>query len=267
MERGFKIAATIIFLSFLLWNCTEETFPSCQEDFGSINYPFKAHSHNDYKQDQPITNALQHGFSSIEVDVAYDGTQLRVSHDDKNLNDKPVFEISYLKPILDTDIGEGGLILLVDIKNYSTSLIQNLNNTLSSYESQLTSRDNSSLISGKLKIVLSGDIPRSELINNSDNTFLFIDGRLNDTDLNFPSDLVPIISLNISDISDSDANDTEAINGAINRVHTKDKMIRFWNTNDKESVWLKLIDQGVDIIGVDDIEKFCGVMKENGFIN
>lgn len=43
-------------------------------------------------------------------------------------------------------------------------------------------------------------------------------------------------------------------------------MIRFWSTNDREDVWLKLLDMNVDIVGVDDIEEFYGVMKKNGFV-
>lgn len=247
--------------------CSEETLPDCQDEFGSINYPLIAHSHNDYEQDTPIENAIKHGFTSIEVDIAFDGTKLKVSHDDKNLSNKPELEQYYLTPILSTEIGEKGLILLVDIKNYSVKLIEQLNSILNKYEDKLVTRTNPNSNSNKLKVVISGEIPRQDIINNLENKFLFIDGRFNEIDLNHSSDIVPIISLNISDIADSNANDDIAISKVINMVHDKNKMVRFWNTNDIESVWLNLINLNVDIIGVDNIEKFCGVMKKNDLIN
>ena len=262
-----KEIITISILALMYLNCSEEILPDCLDDFGAISYPVIAHSHNDYEQDVPITNALSHGFRSIEVDIAYDGSEIRVSHDDKDLSEKPEFEEMYLFPILDKGIGEEGLILLVDIKNYSANLIKKLNAILVTHEEKLVSRANLESDSSKLKIILSGEIPREQLINNDENRFLFIDGRLNNTDLNFSSDIVPIISLNISDISDSNATHDEKLIEVIDQVHEHNKLIRFWNTNDKESVWLKLIDLDVDIIGVDDIDKFCGVMKKNGLTN
>ncbi len=264
-----KMKGIIIIPLFALMqlSCSEETFPDCQDVFGNINYPVIAHSHNDYEQDDPIVNALNHGFTSIEVDIAFDGTQLKVSHDDKNLSEKPEFEQLYLVPILNTEIGENGLILLVDIKNYSTTLIETLNSILLKYEANLVSRIDPNSHSNKLKIVLSGELPRQEIISAIENKYLFIDGRLNDVDLNYSSDIVPIISINISEISDSNANHKDELKEIVDQVHDKNKMIRFWNTNDKESVWLNLLDLNVDIIGVDNIEKFCGVMLANDLIN
>jgi len=257
------------FISILLLcvlGCTRESFPPCQIDIEMVNYPFIAHSHNDYEQKHPITTAINHGFSSLEVDVAFDGSDIKVSHDEKNLDEKPGFENSYLKPLIANYQRESGTILLVDIKNYSEELIDKLNLILNQYEDNIVSRNNPDQIENKIKIILSGEIPRQTLINDTSNKHLFIDGRLNNIDLSESTVIVPIISIKISDISNSDADNEEEIQKVVKQVHDQNKMIRFWNTNDKESVWLKLIKLKVDIIGVDDIEHFCGAMKANDFI-
>ena len=248
-------------------SCTNESFPPCLIDSDQIDYPFIAHSHNDYDQVLPISTAIDHGFTSLEVDIAFDGLDLRISHDDKNLDEKLEFEESYLLPLMNQEIRDGGVLLLVDIKNYSPQLIDQLNLILNKHECKLVSRSTLNDTEGKIKIVLSGEIHRQEIVEDATNRFLFIDGRLTDFDLNASSDIVPLISLNIADISNSDADNEGALRNVISQVHDQNKMIRFWNTNDKESVWLSLIELQVDILGVDDLEKFCGAMKANGFIN
>ena len=58
------------------------------------------HSHNDYTRKRPLWDALENGFTSIEVDVflASDGS-LRVSHIPFALKLKPTLDELYLKPI------------------------------------------------------------------------------------------------------------------------------------------------------------------------
>jgi len=146
-------------------------------------------------------------------------------------------------------------------------LLVELNLVLENYATILVTRSSPMNVANKVKIVLSGSFPRVDVMNDPSYKYLFIDGRLNDTDLNASSELVPIISMNITQITNSNADDKQAITEVVNQVHDQDKLIRFWKTNDKEEVWLDLIDLGVDIIGVDDLEHFCEIMKKNDLIN
>lgn len=261
----------ILILYILIQSYSPGTINECAALNQNYKYPVIAHSHNDYEQKIPIFTALEHGFGSLEVDIAFDGKDLKVSHDEDNLNDKPPFESFYLQPLIEkTDACNQGLILLVDIKNYSAPLIEKLNAILAKYKSCLVSRKNPHQTSNLIQIILSGDIPRQDIIDNKSNEYLFIDGRLTDYDLNAPSDIVPLISMNFTDITNWDGNGVpddkteDTLRDIIHMTHSNGKMIRFWKTKDNESSWLALIDWGVDIIGVDKIVHFCGTMKKNG---
>jgi hypothetical protein len=52
--------------------------------YGSITAQVKvipfAHSHNDYTRKKPLYNALENGFSSVEVDVFYRDGKFLVAH-------------------------------------------------------------------------------------------------------------------------------------------------------------------------------------------
>lgn len=233
----------------------------------AIKYPVIAHSHNDYEQDHPLSTALKYGFRSIEVDIVYDGNLLRVSHDEDHLDTKPEFEELYLSPLSKSSIiPKEGLILLVDLKNYSDALLQTLNDKLNKYKDYLVNRSNPLDLQGKIQIVLSGDYPRNEVIENTTIEFLFIDGRLNENDLHLPSELVPIISIDYSDIPtlqglyNNKGSHKEKVSKTIEIVHSNEKLIRFWKTKDHKSSWQELIKLGVDIIGIDNIQLFYSEM-------
>ena len=66
-------------------------------DVKSIPY---AHSHNDYTRNNPLFDALDAGFRSIEIDVFAQEGQLRVSHIALFLKRKPTIEELYVQPLL-----------------------------------------------------------------------------------------------------------------------------------------------------------------------
>ena len=59
-----------------------------------------AHAHNDYEHDQPLLNALSHGFTSVEADVHLAHNELYVVHDaPENWSYTPTLEELYLIPL------------------------------------------------------------------------------------------------------------------------------------------------------------------------
>lgn len=236
----------------------------------TAKYPVIAHAHNDYEQKYPITTALNHGFTSLEVDIVFDGTNLIVSHDGENLDTKGHFEATYLVPLLNRlDANQEPIILLVDIKNYSEQMLAQLNSILKKHESFLLKRKEPISKTKKIQIVLSGAIPRAQIIANEANEYLFIDGRVEDLAFEYSQQYMPMISGNFTDISDwkgiqepSKAT-IQTIQKRINTVHQKGKKIRFWKTAETELLWRTLIELKVDIIGVDTIEKFYATFHSN----
>jgi len=234
----------------------------------TIKYLVIAHAHNDYEQKHPITTALNHGFTSLEVDIVFDGTHLIVSHDGENLDTKGHFEIAYLVPLLDRlDAKRTPIILLVDIKNYSDQMLAQLNAILKKYESYLVKREETANRSKKIQIVLSGDIPREQVIKAKANEFLFIDGRMEDLAFDYSQQYMPMISMDFTEISNWEGvqkpskETIRTIQKTINRVHQKGKKIRFWKTTETELLWRTLIESKVDFIGVDNIENFYATFQ------
>jgi hypothetical protein len=87
-------------------------------------YP-DAHAHNDYLNDEPLTGALGHGFTSVEADVWLDGGRLALCHDmdgeqcesdvswphDGSTNSdipKRYLDDTYLKPLMDQVTANNG---------------------------------------------------------------------------------------------------------------------------------------------------------------
>jgi len=234
-----EIFALLLLLLTIPSSCMEDSDFWKELEGQEINYTVIAHSHNDYERKNPLYAALGYGFTSIEVDIVYDGKEIKVSHDSKNLAGKPEFE----------------------------SLLVKLNAILENYKQYLVSRKSIEEQSNKIKVLLSGAIPREEILTEESNEFLFLDGRISDLDKNFSSALMPIISMDFTDLTswkgifEPSKNTIEKIRNTIQSVHEQGKLIRFWKTKDRALIWLTLIDLEVDILGVDDLEGFFKTME------
>lgn len=213
------------------------------------------HSHNDYLQKYPLKTALKHNVNSIEIDVAFFKEQIKVSHLNILLKSKPNFEDLYLKPLLtQKDSLQFVKYLLVDIKSGGDEILQKLNELIANYNEIFASR--SDLDTNKIKVLISGNANRLSLVNNNTLNYLFVDGNLNVLPMSLDSDIIPLISVNFAKLN-SFERETLIVN-----AHAQNKLVRFWNTPDNSKTWLKLIELGVDIIGVDHIENYYKFSKK-----
>ncbi|MGO4759075.1 hypothetical protein AB4212_62455, partial [Streptomyces sp. 2MCAF27] len=85
----------------------------------------RAHAHNDYEHPHPLTDALSHGFGSVEADIWLVDGQLLVAHDAEDLDPTRTLESLYLDPLARRVKQHGGRVyrghdltlqLLIDIK-------------------------------------------------------------------------------------------------------------------------------------------------------
>lgn len=85
----------------------------------------RAHAHNDYEHARPLYDALDHGFTSVEVDVYLVNDQLLVAHDPTQLQFDRTLQSLYLDPLRQRTqqnkgqvYSKGGLefTLLIDVK-------------------------------------------------------------------------------------------------------------------------------------------------------
>lgn len=223
---------------------------------------FLTHSHNDYEQEEPLTKALSLNFNSIEVDIFEFNGNIVVSHDNEDLGNKPLLKQLYLQPLSQyTFKSNQTIILLVDLKMEGSTILELLHDEISRYPNLFKSR-NVKANHASLQVVLSGSVDKEYVLSNNKFHYFYIDGRLEDLKKNYNTQLVPLISADIEELyrwrksKKTTKKNLKPLIEAIRKVHEQDKIIRFWNTPDESDLWDILISLNVDIIGVDNLDKF-----------
>jgi hypothetical protein len=122
------------------------------------------HSHNDYKQKQPLARAIQLAYKSIEVDVFYNKGRFNVAHTRveirKNRNLEQMYLV-HLEKLLsqqaDNLYAKEELELMIDTKGkWNTEQLIALHRLIEKYHSMFTYWENGGCIRGKVKVVLTG---------------------------------------------------------------------------------------------------------------
>jgi len=260
-DTAFKSLAV-----FLLFN----TFCFAQ-NYNAIN----AHSHNDYYRTEPLKEALNLNFKSIEVDVFLYGEKIVVAHSEDEIDTSKTLIKLYLDPLFkiykernNSIYSNTPLILLIDFKSESEQLYKVLENVLISYNQMLSSYRANKKIDGAVDIVISGNIPFDTIAGEIER-LASIDGRSGDLKFDYPVSLMPLISedwFEISKIFYSNCENEmkEKISNYIATAHSQGKLIRFWNTPDSEGQWLLLYQLGVDLISTDRPTALAGFLNNQG---
>ena len=234
------------------------------------------HSHNDYLNEAPLFNALNHGFKSIEVDIILYKESLYVAHHRWQKRKNKVIEKLYLDTLYKIFLDNNGYIykndnslyLLVDIKTSANDTYIVLDKLLRNYKPMLSRVVNDSVIYGAVTIILSGNKPKIEYLSNIEERYVFIDGRLSDIGKNIPNSLMPLVSIDWTDkfnwvgIGNLPVEELITLNEIIFDVHSEGKKLRFWGSPDNEQTWQILFSSGVDLINTDKILKLYNFMKK-----
>jgi glycerophosphoryl diester phosphodiesterase len=242
-------------------------------------YP-KGHAHNDYEHHRPLHDALERGFSSIEVDIWLSDGALLVGHDESDLDPDRTIETLYLEPLREwagdkgrrDDLVNGSAVtLLVDIKSDGEATYDALSELLVRYTDMLTRVEGGVQHDGAVRVVVSGNRPRSAMYAHEPR-FAFYDGRLSDLDGGLAPYFMPLVSDNWTKhfswtgAGEMPSVEREKLNDIIDRAHAKGYEVRFWGTPDRagparDSLWKALAEAGVDFINTDDLlgyEAFSG---------
>jgi len=234
-------------------------------------------SHNDYEQPQPLETALELGYQMIEADIHLIDGNLYVIHDHpENPEETPVLQDLYLDPLAERISNYGSVLpesnvpfyLVIDVKTEAESTFEVLSEVLEPYHNLFTRRENGEWTEGAMKLLISGNRP--ELDAELPDRIAFIDGRIPDIGEGYSPDLYPLISDNWNNYFNWDGTgeiseeEYEELVSIVESVHEEDKMIRFWATPDRESVWEVLLDAGVDVINVDDLHGMREFLDRKG---
>src|SRR5687767_7205871 len=89
-----KLRVFVVVASALLAGCTT---PNSARDASPL---LNAHAHNDYMHTQPLLEALDHGFCSVEADVFLVDGELLVAHDRAACRADRTIDRLYLDPLI-----------------------------------------------------------------------------------------------------------------------------------------------------------------------
>lgn len=236
-----------------------------------------AHAHNDYMNDAPLFDALDHGFKSIEIDVCLEGNNLKVAHGKFLLKLKKTLEELYLDPIREWIRLNGGtvykndpepLVFMIDLKGDGRKSYPVLHSILSRYEDILTIYYPDSVHHGPVRICVSGSRPY-DLILAQSKRYVTIDGTIGP---NVYSDLLPTQLERVSDpyhqffkwngIGRMPAKQKKLLQELVKNAHAHGREIRFYAAGNNKKIWRELLDAGVDWINVDDLGKFKSFYKQ-----
>jgi len=238
-------------------------FTGCILNACAQNLSFSGgHSHNDYEQERPLFDALEHGMVSIEADVFFRDGDLLVGHTASELQKSRTLESLYLEPLM--NLAHNGkfdpILLLVDIKDNGEATYQQMKGVLEKYRDMLSEQSDGKVIRRQVTVVISGSRP-VEMIRKEKSRYVFIDGRMNGTDIHESSSLFPLISDDWNRLftwrgqGKMPENELGRLHEMVETCHKNGKMIRFWGIPDesgiREKYWKVCIQSGVDLIGCD----------------
>lgn len=233
------------------------------------------HSHNDYNREHPLTDALEHGFHSVEADIFLQDGVCVVAHDREDIRAERTLDAMYLAPLwqrYQTNGSDDGhivlgcdeLLLLVDLKEDGDPILKTLAYELEPYRRMLTRIEDGRLVKSRVLVCLTGERPVEQLRQDEDR-LLFLDGRPYETvgERRLPRTLAPLVSDSIKNylLNASEAKkkgkielanvDAEKIRAAVAWCCEYDQRFRLWGYPDDPAFWSLLLDLGVDLINTD----------------
>ena len=242
-------------------------FSNCSQEIQVI----QGHAHNDYENENPLRDALENGFISVEADVHLVDDNLYVSHDSpQELNPDLTLETLYLNPLKDHILKNNGSVypnyagffyLMIDFKTSAKPSYDKLKTILSNYLSIISVVQNGVEQKGPVKIFISGNRPFNEVLND-DPKLAGLDGRPNELNKNIPRSIMPIISdnyfnfLSWNGYGEINEDEKKQLKILVQNTHAQNKKLRLWASPDNANVWKFLLDNGVDLINTDRLKEF-----------
>lgn len=229
------------------------------------------HSHNDYTRARPLWEALENGFTSLEIDVytAGDGT-LRVSHLPLALQTKPTLDELYLKPLKEWIDRNNGrvypgtdvvLTLMIDLKGNGNVTYPLLKKALLPYRPYVILYNNTQIVQkGPLRLMLSGNRPVDSLAAEKEQWFT-LDGALgtdyDNKNVRVDRESAPF-GAHFKKTKDGNftAEEKERLSKFVKQTGEKKRELRFWAAGNNPKRWQALAQAGVTTLNADKLQLF-----------
>ncbi len=215
------------------------------------------HSHNDYSQPHPLTNAIESRAWSIEVDVFLVKGDLLIGHSLKETSRKKTLQKIYLHPITNLFKQHKGQLsadpqyaphLVIDIKQNGPEVLKALVEVLEPLRNYFDRSVNPKAV----QIIISGDRGPIELWKDYP-PFIQFDGRPYEIYDQNTLDKIAMISDNYFNYIETRTNrgDSLKIKQVVSKAHAVRKPMRFWGSPDNEAIWKFLVQCGAEILNTD----------------
>ena len=227
----------------------------------------RVHAHNDYEHKQPLTNALEHGFCSVEADIHLVERKLLVAHDRNQVKFERSLQSLYLDPLRDRVRKNGGRVyrngpaftLLIDIKGDWHLTYPVLREILAQYSDVLTTFEVGTKKTNAIIAILTSNRTKT-MFENESIRYAALDGSLDDLSSTEPAELIPWIS---SDWTQSfkwrgagvlEEAERLRVRQIVAQAHRHGRRVRFWGAPDQPVFWREMLANDVDLINTDDLE-------------
>ena len=247
-------------------------------NFNKIQSLKNAFAHNDEQFNYPLLDSLKLGFNYVEADIHLIKNEIYISHR------KPFFPKNnntltklYLEPLFYFFQKNNSTLfqnpnstfnLVLDIKTDADSTYEVLKKQIKPFQSMLSNLENRIEKKNPVKILLSGNRPVNSVVPEQKKQ-LFLDGRIQDLEKNYPANLMPIISEKYSKIfgysffsKTPSENKIDYFREIVDEIHAQNKLFRLWNIPENEHVWTLLLKNGLDIISTDQINKLSSFLRK-----
>lgn len=237
-----------------------------------------AHAHNDYAHKRPLLDALARGFTSVEADVFLgDNGELLVGHERRELRPGRTLEALYLAPLRQRARANNGAVypggaafhLLIDIKTDAKKTYAAVGAALAKYADVFTEVRDGKVTRRAVTAVISGNRP-VEMIRAQKLRYAGIDGRPGDLASDDPAHLMPMVSASWGSQfgwrgdGAMPAGQRQKLRDLVAKAHAKGRLVRFWATPEKVSVWRELRAAKVDLINTDRLDELRAFLLEAG---
>jgi hypothetical protein len=226
----------------------------------------RVHAHNDYEHKQPLIDALDHGFCSVEADIYLVDGRLCVAHERSEVRPERTLQALYLDPLRERVKKNGGRVypggpevtLLIDLKTDWPRIYPVLRGVLKEYADILVTFHDGVRETNAILAIVTGDRART-MFDGETTRYAALDGELADLDLGKSTDLVPWISGNWYKTflwrgqGTMDPEERVKLKAIVSRAHQQGRKVRFWGAPDQLVFWQELFNDDVDLINTDDL--------------
>ncbi len=237
-------------------------------------YPVLLHSHNDYWRPVPFWTSYSYKLYSYEADVYLVDGVVCVAHDREDIKFEDNIESLYIEPIVSVYKANGGkpwedathgIQLLVDIKDDTDPTMTALTEAFGKYPEVF----DRSVNPYGVQIVITGNAPKPEDFDKWP-AYMGIDGRLNIEYTPEQLERVVMFSEAFSNYARWNGKGTmipeqEAeLKKAIDKAHSMNRPIRFWGTQEYETMYYTFYNLGIDFINTDEPELASVFFRDYG---